>query len=680
MDRSWQHLIGAISGGKRVGGSIYLHASAITGSADVIVERARQLAVSADFDVVKIALSTPRVSLLQYPGFFDEAFPTLTASWSVDLDSGGVRHRTYPSDANAPVLHRKELLLDENHPDWKRFAALTTTAEAAGLFDDPDIIGHRVQWEEEIRARGLCLDGHKLARRGMGAGDEPSERVERHRTALHRRSLSTPMQVLFQYGYLDGRLSVFDYGCGRGDDIAAVGALGVSIAGWDPHFRPAAAKVEGDVVNLGFVLNVIDDLQERRDALVGAWALTRHVLAVAALIGGRTAWERHRLYRDGVLTTRSTFQKYFTHAELGEYVGSRVGREPVSVAPGVYLVFRTDEGEQDFLDRRQRSRHRFTSAPRQAVRARERAPTHHTSKPMRRPTARLRWELHSELLEEFWRRCLDLGRLPVATEYDREPELRRRLGTPKVVLRHLIDVHGEAPLAEARARRRDDLSVFMALNLFERRRSMSALPPPLQADVRSHWGSFKVALGEAHDLLFSISGPDVVEAACLAATTRGLGYYVAGELLQLDTRLVNDLPPVLRVYLGCAGKLYGEMQAADVVKLHSGSGKVSVMSYDDYAGRVIPDLIERVKVDLRRQRIAFFQYGEEFEPQPLYLKSRYMSPDLEGYEHQRAFDDALETLGLFDFSGFGPSREEMEKGLADAGYAVRGGALVAVSD
>ena len=175
----------------------------------------------------------------------------------------------------------------------------------------------------------------------------------RHRTALTRYALSAPMQLMWKYGYLNGTHSIFDYGCGRGDDVRALLAQGLNAAGWDPFFAADAPKQRAQVVNLGYVLNVIEDVAERRAALLGAWDVAEMVLAVSVLIGGRTEYERQRLFRDGVLTARGTFQKYYTQAELRVYLEAELGREPVAVAPGIFLIFRTDEDEQRFLAGRQ---------------------------------------------------------------------------------------------------------------------------------------------------------------------------------------------------------------------------------------------------------------------------------------------------------------------------------------
>ncbi len=42
--------------------------------------------------------------------------------------------------------------------------------------------------------------------------------------------------------------------------------------------------LESDIVNLGYVINVIESAEERQEALLKAWQLTRQVLIVSAQI------------------------------------------------------------------------------------------------------------------------------------------------------------------------------------------------------------------------------------------------------------------------------------------------------------------------------------------------------------------------------------------------------------
>src|SRR4051812_21567265 len=109
-----------------------------------------------------------------------------------------------------------------------------------------------------------------------------SQAVARHRTALQRRQLSRPIRVALEDHLITQSTSIFDYGCGRGYDSTALKELGFSCEGWDPNYFPEQNHEPADVVNLGYVINVIEDLDERASALRDAWSLTRKLLIVSA--------------------------------------------------------------------------------------------------------------------------------------------------------------------------------------------------------------------------------------------------------------------------------------------------------------------------------------------------------------------------------------------------------------
>jgi DNA phosphorothioation-associated putative methyltransferase len=666
----FRQLVADLSIGKRLPDAVYLHIDALPDGPPELQTAVQQaltsLGLAGPWNVVKLAHLDARISFQWYPRFFDDGFPALASSTAVDLESGRVTVREYEAD-NAPILHRKETLLPPGHLAVPTAAALTEAAEAVGLFEKPTEIGRRQAWEDRLARLRLRVDGHRLV--GVD-GENATETVHRHRTALTRYGLSTPMQALWRHGFLDGDRSVFDYGCGRGDDLRALVGRGLNAAGWDPHFAPDQQRHGADVVNLGFVLNVIEDPNERRDALLGAWALTRRVLSIGVLIGGRSAYERFRLFRDGVLTARGTFQKYFTTGELRDYVEGCLQREPIALAPGIVFVFRDDADEQAFLARRSSSRVSESALP-SATRL-ERPPRERRE---RQPKQRApsKWETHADLLEAFWQRCLSLGRAPDVDEFDRTSELRTLLGLPSTIFKKLTQERGAEAISARANERRDDILVFLALNLFERRRSFGALPEAVQRDLRAFFGSFQIAQTEAQRLLFSAGKAEVIRAACEAAAASGLGYLDAGHSLQLHSSMANELPAVLRVYLGCAARLYGDVETADVVKVHVESGKLTLMSYDDFEGKAIPELIERVKINLRRQQIDFFEYGSVESPtQPLYLKARLIRPGFPAYDEQLAFDQALEAVDGLDLSGFGPSKDALAASLLAAGVTLDG--------
>lgn len=106
-------------------------------------------------------------------------------------------------------------------------------------------------------------------------------------------------------GLLTQETTFFDYGCERGGDLHRLAVLGYDIAGWDPAHRPEGEIRSSDIVNLGFVINVIEDPTGRVQVLRRAWSLTRRVLVVAA----RLDWEARsvpgRPYGDGMLTAKA---------------------------------------------------------------------------------------------------------------------------------------------------------------------------------------------------------------------------------------------------------------------------------------------------------------------------------------------------------------------------------------
>jgi hypothetical protein len=358
--------------GKTVAQRLYVHVSAIDGVDSELVaslreaERITGISHFERYNVVRFDLATSQIALLHYQDFSEDPFPGLKESWRVDLSTGEVGYRTYEDSLNPPILHRKELLLPDDHPRRAEYAALTEAAEAIGLFDYPTRIGYRRQWEQLVREKGYRIAGHELVPVG---NDEVGESAAaenqgplhsnweavRHLTALVRYGFSVPVQTLARYGFLDGNLTLFDYGCGRGDDVRGLVENGITASGWDPYHAPENPITSADIVNLGFVVNVIDDFDERLDTLNRAFSLAERLLVVSVMLANQNDVQG-QCFRDGVMTRRDTFQKYYTQAEIKSFIEAALDEEPIPVAPGVLYVFRDKDAEQRFLVDRYRSR------------------------------------------------------------------------------------------------------------------------------------------------------------------------------------------------------------------------------------------------------------------------------------------------------------------------------------
>ena len=149
--------------------------------------------------------------------------------------------------------------------------------------------------------------------------DQPAKStIARHKTAIKRQSFSLPVKCMLRDGLIDSGRTFFDYGCGHGQDVAMLSGLDVSASGWDPVHRPKDGQKPADVVNLGYVINVIEDPQERQQVIRKAWDLCGTVLTVAAQVEFAAPEKIHAVHGDGILTTRGTFQKYYNQYELRE--------------------------------------------------------------------------------------------------------------------------------------------------------------------------------------------------------------------------------------------------------------------------------------------------------------------------------------------------------------------------
>ena len=341
--------IGEDTCSKKIGFDYYLHISQLDSLPAQSISRilkAKEIAKvsDSDFNVVKCNRKDPRLTFLYYRDFFEEGFPELKEYWTVDYETNKCLYRTYESSINPPILHRKELLLNKTHEHYRIYEKLSKDAEELGLFEKKNQIGFKRFWTALLKSKGYEVSGNSLVPIANCTEEnklnqdivvsESFENVERHRTALVRYGFSAPVQALAKYGYLDGSKTVFDYGCGRGDDIRGLKDNNITAAGWDPHYAKNSPLIASDIVNLGFVINVIEDKSERDEALSAAFNLCKDMLVVSAmLISSENITGKP--YRDGYLTQRGTFQKYYTQQMLKDYIDSTLLIESIPVGPGI---------------------------------------------------------------------------------------------------------------------------------------------------------------------------------------------------------------------------------------------------------------------------------------------------------------------------------------------------------
>ncbi len=477
-----------------------------------------------------------------------------------------------------------------------------------------------------------------------------SHSIARHLTAITRRGLSRPMQTLAQHQFLNGDYCILDYGCGKGNDVCELKAHGITATGYDPVYAPIT-PTEADIVNLGFVINVIENPQERAECLRKAFQLSNKLLVVSAMLQ-TSRIDNWQTYNDGVITQRNTFQKYYQQTELRNYINSTLQTNAIAVGAGIFYIFSDLLEEQTFLAERQHTRRQWTQ-----LTTRQQVDKSHL------------FIEHETILQTFWEQSLDLGRFPDIKETENAELLKKAFGSWRKLCQAVQDYYDADLLKQSAELRKADLLVYFALNLFERRKPYTQLADSIRLDIKAFFGDYKTAQQEATQLLFSVGKTEIIAQACQQAAIAGIGYLEGDHSLQLHTSQLSELPAVLRVYAGCATQLYGDIETADLIKLHIQSGKVSLLRYADFADNPLPLLQERIKIKLREQDIDFFDYSNQ--EQPLFYKSRYIPKDFPHFEEQQAFDIKLAELGI-DLSGYGVNLVLFKGVLQEKGYKVNG--------
>jgi DNA phosphorothioation-associated putative methyltransferase len=637
-ENSFNQLINGLPAGKSTPQAIYVHHSILQSTKLLEFINLIQSALkqsSFKWDIAKFSKQSFQFSLLAYPDFDNAAYPELKTSLFIDLSKKHHRINDYSKSDNPPILHRKELMVTKDYPLFDEFTLITQEGELAGLYENTRAIGFKLGWEATIIKAGYELVDGRLFR-ASAVFDFTEKKIDRHKTAIVRHGLSSPMKFLFNKGYLSGDYSVFDYGCGLGDDLAELHANGIDAAGWDPNFRPDAELANADIVNLGFVLNVIEDVPERIEALHNAFELADRLLIVSCMLISESKLAQMTLYKDGVITSRNTFQKYFFQAELQLFIENILEKTAISAGPGIFIIFKDELEEQTYLSSKLKRKLQWKLL--------NRIPT-------KSEKTNLLLEQHHELVEAFWNKVLALGRIPAADEFAQSDLIVEIFGSAKKLFNLLMDDEKKAQFEQAKIARREDYLVYFALGLFSKRKSYKSMPENKKRDIKALFSSVNAGQEEAKEWLFKIADYDLLQSAVEHAAQYIPSIHNLGHSLLIQTRYINELPIILRVFIGAAAMMYGDWSEADVIKIHVTSGKVTFMVYDDFVNNSIPRMKERVKVKLAEQDIDYFDYINEANRPPLLNKHELMAESDNHFVEQKRLDEKLMSLGVVSASG-----------------------------
>jgi DNA phosphorothioation-associated putative methyltransferase len=401
---------------------------------------------------------------------------------------------------------------------------------------------------------------------------------------------------------------------------------------------------------LGYVINVIESETERIAALKEAWRLTRQLLIVSVRVKADQLGADLVPYRDGYLSSRGTFQKFYDHGELRELLASALTDQIVPAGPGMFYVFRQVMQREAFLVYQYRRRSTDT------------------------PTVTYRnfFDTHRELFRPVIAFSVERGRLPGADEVPEMTRLSEIFGHTQRVLSVVRRVIGPEHWDNIRLDRTDDLLVYLALARFGNRPRLHQLPSGVRRDVLALCRTYKSACRQADDLLFSAGDQTLLDRACRLSHVGKL----TPTALYLHESAVNDMLPILRVYEGCARRYIGNIAAANIVKLHRYKAQVSYLSYPGFEHHPHPALTGAVVVPLTTFHVKYYDYTHHENPPILHRKETFVPSTHPMRKKFERLTRKEESLGLFRETTLIGRRNHWQALLATQGIELRGHRVV----
>lgn len=645
--------------GKKLPTALYIHKSSLNQLSQPLREYERQarkyLGKHVQYTLIKFQFDKPCISYLYYPNFIDEAHPALHSSIQVQSYTGYLDYRDYSQRTNPPILHRKETFLSPEHPNYQEFSTFTHQQELLGLYDDSHSIGTLNGWKKCLAKHGIEIYKHALA---CSLNNPPSSspiqqkqplppskqivgnlntvskksipQVDRHKAAIVRNALSKPVRLALEARLFQATTTFFDYGCGHGGDVKRIDQQGYTSSGWDPYYQADQKKHAADIVNLGYIINVIEDQRERRDALVDAWSLTKNVLIVAAQVLVNDQSQGMVAYEDGIITNRNTFQKYYEQEELKAYIDqvlSSLGDpiEAIPVALGIYFVFRDESQAQVFRASRFHSR---AKTPRVRISVQ-------------------RFEEYKELLAPLMEFFTERGRLPVKEEVQKFPAICDQFGSVKRAFKIVslaTDINEWETIAD---KRRNDLLVYLALSQFNHRPKFKDLTPVLQHDIKGLFGSYQQACTAADLMLMSIGNLKLLDQR---ARANDIGQQHQHSLW-VHVSVLDQLDPLLRLYEGCASRTLGRPDQANIIKFSLNRPRISYLEFPTFDTEPHPPLLTSMQIDLQDLHVRYRDFDLSDNPFVLSQKDQLISADYPHYEKFAKLTKQESDWGLLDNPG-----------------------------
>jgi DNA phosphorothioation-associated putative methyltransferase len=136
------------------------------------------------------------------------------------------------------------------------------------------------------------------------------------------------------------------------------------------------------------------------------------------------------------------------------------------------------------------------------------------------------------------------------------------------------------------------------------------------------------------------------------------------------------LEPLLRIYEGCGRAYLGEIEGANLIKIHRRTGKLSYLVYPAFESDPHPALLRSVRLSLRTRELFCLDCAQSDNPPVLHRKETFLAPEHPLRARFARLTEQEERHGLLADTATIGTRNGWQARLKEAGFSLRGHRLV----
>ena len=472
--------------------------------------------------------------------------------------------------------------------------------------------------------------------------------IDRHKTAILRRRISKPVQLLLEDRLLTEETSFFDYGCGKGEDLSFLKKMKLNVSGFDRYYLPQGNKVKSSIVNLGYVINVIENPEERISVLQSAFDLAEDLLVVSVMIRDAVVQTGEQEFGDGIITSWNTFQRYYTQKEFRTYLESTLNSKITVAGLGVYYIFKNSDWQQKYIQSRVKDSNTNI-------------------------LSEFKSEEHNRILGEWLSTYHELGRLPGKNEFKDYKYILKFYGSFEKAEESIRAELGEETYRENTKKRKEKVIIEICKtitknNRIPKKKDLSTLT---QSDIQIFFSSFQEAIDLGMAELKSLSD--------LSTVSKYINQSTVGKVLPDDIYIHRDsieyAPEMLQILTELAKIILPTDINYTLIKIARNSWHVTFLYYPNFMEEAHPSLYHSMKVLLHKNQLGYREYMHSESPPILHRKETFLHSTHPRFEEFSALTVAEEEAGLLSRRDIGTKKKWLDL-LFTEGFEVQGHTLI----